>query len=204
MPFPVSIAAQNAHWERKGAYTGEISGPMLQELGVHWVLLGHSERRQYFGETNASVRKRADSLLQQGFHILFCIGETRKERESGLTETILAQQLTEAIPESNQGIANFLDGRVVFAYEPIWAIGTGLTATPQQAEEAQRFIRQLLYNHFGEKASTQTPILYGGSVIPENIQSLLSCPNVDGALVGGASLKAEHFLSLLKSAIEIL
>lgn len=196
-PFPMAIAAQNAHWEKKGAYTGEVSGPMLQELGIQWVLIGHSERRQFFGETNTTARLRAESLLEQGFHVILCLGESREERESGKTEATLTQQLAEMIPDSKKGIASFLNGKLVLAYEPIWAIGTGLTATPDQAEEAHRLIRNFLRDRISAEAAHLTPLLYGGSVTPENSASLLCCPNIDGALVGGASLKLENFVALL-------
>lgn len=195
--FEVTIAAQNACWELKGAYTGEVSGPMLQELGISTVLIGHSERRQYFGETDETVRRRMESLLEQGFQVLLCVGETRAEREAGRTHEVLGRQLRGAIPEPEKGAARFLDGRLVIAYEPVWAIGTGLTATPAQAEETQQQLRLLLEDRFGGGAATKTPILYGGSVTPENIDWLLACPNIDGALVGGASLKPESFLALL-------
>jgi len=197
--FPLSIACQNAHWEKKGAFTGEVSGPMLQEIGISTVLVGHSERRQYFGETDESVRKRTESLLAQGFKVILCIGETRAEREQNQTQEVLKRQLQGALPEANKGAASYLNGQLVFAYEPVWAIGTGLTATPAQAEEAHQFIRELMIQRFGTEAAQKTPILYGGSVTPENIDSLLACANVDGALVGGASLKPEGFLRLLAS-----
>lgn len=202
--FAITVGAQNVHWEKKGAFTGEISGPMLQEIGVSLALTGHSERRQYFGETDETVRKRSESLLEQGFRVILCIGETRAEREAGQTEAVLTRQLQGAIPEPGKGVAAFLDGRVVLAYEPVWAIGTGLTATPAQAEEAQAFIRTYLERQFGAAAAQKTSILYGGSVTPENVDSLLACPNVDGALVGGASLKPEGFLALLASGARIL
>jgi triosephosphate isomerase len=191
--LPVSIGGQNVHFEEKGAYTGEVSGPMLRELGIEWTLVGHSERRQYFGETDASVKKRAESHLRQGFKVILCYGETRSEREDGRTESILRTQLENGLPEA-------WSEALVLAYEPVWAIGTGLTATPEQAEEAHAFSRELLSQRYGEDAARKTKILYGGSVTPENLTSLLSQPNVDGGLVGGASLKPESFLSLLEEA----
>jgi len=197
--MPVSIAAQNAHWEKSGAFTGELSGPMLQEAGIKTVLIGHSERRQYFGETNETARKRSQSLLEQGFQVILCIGETRAERESGKTQAVLTEQLRGSLPE-----VGYLDGRLVLAYEPVWAIGTGLTATPAQAEEAHQMIRKFLWDQHGMEASGRTPILYGGSVTPENVDSLLSCPNIDGALVGGASLKPDSFVKLLESGGKVL
>jgi len=204
LDFPLTIAAQNVHWEKKGAFTGEISGPMLQDFGINWALVGHSERRQYFAETNETARKRTESLLAQGFTVILCIGETRAEREQGKTEEVLTQQIDGALPEAGKGAAAYLTGQLILAYEPVWAIGTGLTATPAQAEEAQRFIRQLLTQRFGKAASEKTPILYGGSVTPENVDSLLACPNVDGALVGGASLKPEGFLQLVAAGCKQL
>ena len=203
-PFPISVGSQNTHWERKGAYTGEVSGPMLSELGITWSLTGHSERRQYFGETDETVRKRTESLLDQKFRVIACIGETRAEREAGRTLEVLTRQVNGIFPEAGKGAALALDGRLVIAYEPVWAIGTGLTATPEQAEDAQKAVRKLLWDRFGMDAAARTPILYGGSVAPENADSLLSCPNVDGALVGGASLKPDGFLSLLASGARAL
>jgi triosephosphate isomerase len=203
LPFPVSIGAQNAHWEKTGAFTGEISGPILKEIGISWVLIGHSERRQFFGETDATVQKRTRSLLEQDFHVILCIGETRGERESGQTETVLTRQIKEALPKIEE-ITRYLDGRLILAYEPVWAIGTGLTATPEQAEDAHRIIRKLILEGHGTQAAEKTPILYGGSVTPENALALLSSQNIDGALVGGASLKPESYFSLIQTAAQIL
>lgn len=201
-PFPTLIAVQNAHWEKSGAFTGEVSGPMLQEIGIEWVLIGHSERRQYFGETDETVRKRSESLLGQGLNVILCIGETRSERESGKTLDVLTRQLTGAIPEAGKGAAPYLDGRLVIAYEPVWAIGTGLTATPEQAEEAHAMVRKHLTDRFGAQAAQKTQVLYGGSVTPENVDTLLACPNVDGGLVGGASLKPESYLALVAAGVK--
>jgi len=196
LPFPIHVSAQNAHWEKSGAFTGEISGPMLREMGIHWVLIGHSERRQYFGETDQTVKKRADSLLGQGFHVILCIGETKAEREGGKTHEVLARQLREGLPqEIPQEILN--DGRLILAYEPVWAIGTGLTATPSQAEEAHHFIREWISKERSPKHADSLRILYGGSVTPQNTAALLQCENIDGALVGGASLKPESFLQVI-------
>ncbi len=200
-PFPIHVGAQNVHWEKSGAFTGEISGAMLSELGISWALVGHSERRQYFGETDETARKRTESLLAQGFRVVLCVGETRAEREANRTLEVLTRQLAGAIPEAGKGAAAYLDGRLVIAYEPVWAIGTGLTASPQQAEEAHQQIRKLLWDRFGMDAAGRTPVLYGGSVTPENVDSLLACPNVDGALVGGASLKPEGFMALLEAGL---
>ena len=194
--LPVQIGSQNAHWEKSGAFTGEVSGAMLQEAGIETVLVGHSERRQLFGETDETVRKRAESLLAQGLKVILCIGETRAERESNQTSVVLTRQLKGALPEKGKGAAAYLDGRLVIAYEPVWAIGTGLTATPEQAEEAHQMIRKHLWDEFGMEAAGRTQILYGGSVTPENSAGLLAKPNLDGALVGGASLKPANFLAI--------
>jgi len=198
-PLPIHLGAQNAHWEKKGAFTGEISGPMLKEQGIHWILVGHSERRQYFGETDSLVRKRCESFLDQGFQVILCIGETREEREAGKTQEILTRQLNHGLPETSALTNSDSLNRLIIAYEPVWAIGTGLTASPQQAEEAHLQIRNFTSEVLGIKRAQKIQILYGGSVTPENIDSLLNCPNVDGALVGGASLKLESFFFLLQA-----
>lgn len=198
--LPFHVGSQNTHWEKSGAFTGEVSGPMLIEIGVRWSLTGHSERRQYFGETDETVRKRTESLLDQGFRVIACVGETRAQREAGETRAVLEKQITGILPKAGEGSARFLDGTLVIAYEPVWAIGTGLTATPEQAEEAHQEIRKQLWERFGMEAAGRTPILYGGSVTPENASALLGCANVDGALVGGASLKAKNFLALVEAA----
>lgn len=189
---PVAVGAQNVHWEEKGAFTGEISGAMVAEIGVKWTLAGHSERRQYFGETDQTVKKRSESHLKQGFQVVLCIGETRAEREAGQTEHVIRTQLAQGLPDT-------WSDRLVIAYEPVWAIGTGLTATPEQAEEAHVISRREIANKYGPEAAAKTLILYGGSVTPENAAGLLSQPNVDGGLVGGASLKPESFLALLEA-----
>ena len=192
------LGAQNAHWEKKGAFTGEVSGLMLQELGIHWVLIGHSERRQYFGETDETVYRRARSLLEQGFHVILCIGETLKERQEGLTEEVLKRQIEKGVPQVHD--MKDLQGELILAYEPVWAIGTGQTAGTEQAQSAHQWIRHVLKTHLNPTWAEQTQILYGGSVTPENLTALLSCADIDGALVGGASLKPESFLSLVQHA----
>jgi triosephosphate isomerase len=174
--------AQNVHWESEGAFTGEISAPMLQELGVTGAIVGHSERRQYFGETDLGVARRAHAALQAGLGVIACVGETWEQRESGDTETVLRVQV-----ESIGDLCGTHD-KLVIAYEPVWAIGTGKTATPEMAGEAHAFIKSLL----------DLPVLYGGSVKPENAQELLSQPAVDGALVGGASLDIESFVAICR------
>jgi len=175
--------AQNVHWESEGAFTGEISAPMLLALGVEGAIVGHSERRQYFGETDTTVARRAEAALAAGLAVIACVGESWEERESNDTETVLRIQV-EAI-----GDACGSHGRLVLAYEPVWAIGTGKTATPEMAEEAHAFIKSLL----------DAPVLYGGSVKPDNAQELLSRPSVDGALVGGASLDIDSFVALCRA-----
>jgi triosephosphate isomerase len=175
--------AQNVHWEREGAYTGEISAPMLLELGVIGSLVGHSERRLYFGETDETVAMRVRAALDAGLHVIACVGETDSERQSGETETVLRRQLAVLEPHPD----------LVLAYEPVWAIGTGLTATPEIAHEAHAFIKSLL----------DAPVLYGGSVRPDNAEGLLSQPDVDGALVGGASLDVESFRAICETGARI-
>ena len=172
--------AQNVHWEAEGAYTGEISAPMLLGLGVAGSLVGHSERRQLFGETDEDVARRARAALDAGLRVIACVGETQAEREGGQTEQVLRRQV--AVLEPHE--------RLVVAYEPVWAIGTGLTATPEMAQEAHAFIKTLL----------DAPVLYGGSVKPDNAAALMAQPDVDGALVGGASLDIESFASICVAA----
>jgi triosephosphate isomerase (TIM) len=180
----LTVFAQNVHWAEDGAYTGEVSAPMLLELGVAGAIVGHSERRQYFGETDETVARRVLAGLGHGLGVIACVGEALEERESGQTELVLRVQveaIRDAVGEHEQ---------LVIAYEPVWAIGTGLTATPEQAREAHAFIKSLL----------EVPVLYGGSVKPENAAELLSQPGVDGALVGGASLDVESFTAICRAA----
>jgi triosephosphate isomerase len=176
--------AQNVHWESEGAYTGEISPPMLLGLGAAGSLVGHSERRQYFGETDAGVARRAQAALGAGLAVIACVGETREQRDSGDTETVLRIQV-----DSVRDACGAHE-RLVLAYEPVWAIGTGLTATPEMVEDAHAFIRALL----------DVPVLYGGSVKPENAAELMAQPSVGGALVGGASLDVESFAAICEAA----
>jgi triosephosphate isomerase len=176
--------AQNVHWEPEGAFTGEISAPMLTALGVRGSLVGHSERRQYFGETDAGVARRAHAALAAGLRVIACVGETQEERDGGDTEMILRIQV-DTIREACGS-----QDRLVLAYEPVWAIGTGRTATPELAQEAHAFIKSLL----------DRPVLYGGSVKPENAEELMGQPDVDGALVGGASLDVDSFVSVCQAA----
>jgi triosephosphate isomerase (TIM) len=179
----IAVAAQNVHWELEGAYTGEISAPMLLELGVYGAIVGHSERRQYFGETDETVAKRASTALAAGLFVIACVGETDDERESGATEEVLRRQVSVLEADDN----------LVVAYEPVWAIGTGKTATPEIAQEAHAFIKTLL----------DVPVLYGGSVKPDNAGDLLGLPDVDGALVGGASLELESFTAICRAGARI-
>jgi triosephosphate isomerase len=175
----IGVFAQNCHWERDGAYTGEVSAPMLRELGVYGAIVGHSERRQYFGETDETVAKRARGALAEGLHVIACVGETEAEREAGETAEVLQRQTS---------VLEF-DDNLVIAYEPVWAIGTGKTATPELANEAHVLIKSVL----------DVPVLYGGSVKPENASELLGQAAVDGALVGGASLDLESFAAICRS-----
>jgi triosephosphate isomerase len=176
------VYAQNVHWELEGAYTGEVSAPMLLELGVTGAIVGHSERRQNFGETDATVGMRAEGALEAGLRVIACVGETEEEREAGETEAVLERQVA-ALPRHE---------RLVIAYEPVWAIGTGKTATPEIAQEAHAFVKSL----------HDTDVLYGGSVKPENAPVLLGLPDVDGALVGGASLDLASFEAICRAAAE--
>ncbi|NDF15518.1 triose-phosphate isomerase [bacterium] len=192
--LPLEIGAQNIHFEKSGAFTGEISGPMLEEIGIRQVLIGHSERRQFFGETDETVLKRAESALSQGFEVLLCIGELLAERQAGRTEAVLGEQLRRILQSASCSEA--FGTRLHLAYEPVWAIGTGVVATPEQAEGAHAHIRGLLGSALGDGKAQQTRILYGGSVTPANFGELLACSQIDGGLVGGASLKPESWQAL--------
>ncbi|MFZ9595398.1 MAG: triose-phosphate isomerase [Bdellovibrionia bacterium] len=203
LPFSLEFGSQNTHGEKKGAFTGEISAPMLKDLGIHWSLVGHSERRQFFGETPETAQKRVLGLLEQGMNVIFCVGETRHEREEERTEAVLKSQLQSTLQALALHYPTQLPAQLVIAYEPVWAIGTGLTATPEQAQQAHEVIRAELVSSAKTPWAQSMPLLYGGSVTPENIQALLRCEAIDGALVGGASLKAESFLSLLRLALEL-
>jgi triosephosphate isomerase len=176
----IGVFAQNCHWADEGAFTGEVSAPMLRELGVYGTIVGHSERRQYFGETDESVARRVEAALAHGLHVIACVGETEAEREAGRTEEVLRRQVSVLEADEN----------LVVAYEPVWAIGTGRTATPAIAQAAHAFVKELL----------DVPVLYGGSVKPENAAELAAQPDVDGALVGGASLDLESFAAICRAA----
>ena len=191
---PIHLAAQNLYWEEKGAFTGEISPLMLKEIGCHYVILGHSERRQFFGETDETVNRRVKAALVQGLKVIFCIGEILKEREEGKTFSVIERQVEGGL----KGLGDQEMKNMVVAYEPVWAIGTGKTATPEQAEEVHRFIRGKLEKLYSREVSEEIRIQYGGSVTPENIRGLMNQPNIDGALVGGASLKADSFSKIVR------
>lgn len=196
---PVMLGGQNAHFEKPGAFTGETSLEMLADVGCRWVILGHSERRQFFGETDGLVNRKIHAALQRGLDVIFCIGEVLQDREAMRTETVLATQLQGGLADLT--IAQL--SKMVIAYEPVWAIGTGVTASPQQAEAAHAFIRNWLVTRFDRSAADAMRIQYGGSVKPDNARELLSQPNVDGALVGGASLKSDQFLGIIHAAAEL-
>ena len=193
----VKVGAQNIHWAENGAFTGEISGAMLKEIGVEYVIIGHSERRQYFGETDETVNKRMQAALANGLKPILCIGETLEEREGNKTEDVLAQQLKGAFADI---CACKLD-QITIAYEPVWAIGTGKTATPEMAEETHAFIRKTLAAIYDEAAAEAMVIQYGGSMKPENAQALVAQKDIDGGLIGGAALKADSFTALVQNAI---
>jgi triosephosphate isomerase len=190
----IEVAAQNIHWESSGAYTGEISAEMIKELGCSMVIIGHSERRQYFGETNETVNKRLHAALKSGLKPIVCVGETIEQREAGKTMDVVGSQLNEGLA----GVSDEQMKHVTIAYEPVWAIGTGKTATTEQAQEVHAFLRGLLKEIFNEQVAQNVRIQYGGSVKPSNAKELLEQEDIDGALVGGASLTADSFLGILK------
>lgn len=189
----IEVGAQDVFWLNEGAYTGEISAPMLAAAGCRWVILGHSERRQYFGETDETVFKKTTAALEAGLNPIVCVGERLEEREEGATELVCATQFARGIA----GLGPEQFARIVIAYEPVWAIGTGKTATPEIAESAHAFIRAEVQKHFGADSAANCRILYGGSVKPDNIKGLMAQPDIDGALVGGASLDPASFASIV-------
>ena len=186
---PVKVAAQNVGWEKEGAFTGEVSPPMLLDIGAEMVIIGHSERRHVFGEDNAMINRRLRAALQFGLTPVLCVGETLAEREAGNTFKVIEEQLAQGLAEVT---AEEME-KVVVAYEPVWAIGTGKTASNEQAQEVHAFIRQLLTRFYEKTLADLIRILYGGSVKPDNVDSLMAQPDIDGVLVGGASLKADAF-----------
>jgi triosephosphate isomerase len=191
----ILLGAQNAHEERQGAFTGEVSVPMLADTGCSHVIIGHSERRHVFGEPGDRLAKKVRAVQAGGLEVIYCIGETLAEREAGRTEDVVARQLEEAIASDVN-----LD-KLILAYEPVWAIGTGKTATPEQAQEVHAFVRSRMASGFGKPAAEAVRILYGGSVKPANAAELMSKPDVDGALVGGACLAAEDFVAIIRAAL---
>ncbi len=189
----IKVAAQDCYWEEEGAFTGEVSPKLLKDAGCTHVIIGHSERRQYFAETNDTVNKKTKASLAAGLTVLFCVGETLSERESGSTFQVIETQLRGGLSNISADDLKLL----VVAYEPVWAIGTGKTATEQQAQEVHAYIRKLLSEIYSKKTANSTRILYGGSVKPDNIKGLMAQPDIDGALVGGASLKADSFAGII-------
>jgi len=189
----IRIGAQNIGWAREGAFTGEISGPMIQSTGATHVIIGHSERRQYFGETDETVLKRTVAALDFALSPIVCVGERLEEREAGRTENVLTGQCQKGIA----GLTEQQFARIVIAYEPVWAIGTGKTATPEMAADAHRVIRSQVREKFGKAAGDAIRILYGGSVKPDSVKSLMAQPEIDGVLVGGASLDPSSFASIV-------
>ncbi len=190
----IGLGAQNMFWEEKGAYTGEISPPMLLDAGCKYVILGHSERRGYFGESDEGINKKLGAALKSGLVPLVCVGEKLGERKEGKANKVVENQLKGCLYKINAQDAE----KIVIAYEPVWAIGTGETATSQQAQDMHHFIREVLGGLFGKKVAQVIRIQYGGSVKPENIKDLMSREDIDGALVGGASLKAKSFIQIVK------
>lgn len=193
----VMVAAQDCHFEESGAYTGETAAEMIKSAGAGWVIVGHSERRTLFGEDNETVAKKLKNVLRNDLKPIVCIGESLEEREAGIQKDVIRKQL-DHILEAADDLAE-----IVIAYEPVWAIGTGKTATPEQAEEMHKYIRELIKNSAGENISESILILYGGSVSLPNAKELLSSPNIDGALIGGASLKADSFIGIAEVAEEL-
>lgn len=189
----IGVAAQNCHWEKSGAYTGEVSAEMLASMGVGTVILGHSERRTYFGETDVTVQKRVRAALDAGLTVILCVGETLEQREQGVTGEVVALQTKIAL----QGVAKDELARVIIAYEPVWAIGTGRTATADQAEEVCREIRTVIRGMFDARTARAVSILYGGSMNAKNCDELLAQPDIDGGLIGGASLKPQDFARII-------
>ena len=189
----IKVGAQNLFWEKSGAFTGEVSGDMLKELGCEYVIIGHSERRQYFSETDQMINRKIFAAFAASLIPIVCVGETLQEREAGRVEEVISTQIRESL----KGLNAKEHGKIVIAYEPVWAIGTGKTATPQQANEVHILIRKLLQEIFGGFAA-DIRIQYGGSVKPENIKELMAQSDIDGALIGGAALKADSFEKLVK------
>jgi triosephosphate isomerase len=192
----IAMGGQNCYLKESGAFTGEISPQMLKDAGCAWVIIGHSERRQYFGEGDDLLNQKLKFALVSGLKVMFCIGETLEEREGGLMNDVLSRQVTKGL----EGLCEADFDNVAVAYEPVWAIGTGRTASPEQAQEVHAFVRGLLRTQFGATVADKTRIQYGGSVKADNVADLMSRPDVDGALVGGAALKADSFAAIVKGS----
>jgi triosephosphate isomerase (TIM) len=197
METNIRLGAQDVYWEKEGAFTGEVSASMLKNVGCEYCIIGHSERRQFFGETNETVNKKLKSLLKEGINPIVCVGEKLAERKSGKTFDVIKDHVVNSLA----GLSEEDMLKVVIAYEPVWAIGTGINATKEQAEEVHKYIRTLLSQMHGADTANSIRIQYGGSVKPENIKELISQKDVDGALVGGASLKADSFVQLVKNCL---
>ncbi len=194
----IQIGAQNVHWAEKGAFTGEISAEMLKELKVKYVITGHSERRQYFGETDETVNKRTKAALNAGLKVIVCVGELLEEREANKTAEVVSRQTIGAL----EGISKQELKRVVIAYEPVWAIGTGKTATAKDANDTIKIIRKVVRKLYGRASASSIRIQYGGSMNPANVNELMAMPNIDGGLIGGASLSAEKFAAVVNYKVE--
>jgi triosephosphate isomerase len=193
---PIALGAQNMHWESEGAFTGEVSPEMILTAGCTYVILGHSERRQYFAETDEQVNRKLKAALRAGLAPILCVGETLAQREAGQIEAVVLGQVRAAL----QGVGEADLPKIALAYEPVWAIGTGRTATPAQAEEVHRLIRSSLRQRYGQEVAEALRLQYGGSVKPENAAELFAQPNIDGGLIGGAALKADSFAAIVKAA----
>ena len=192
----IEVGAENCHWAKSGAFTGEVSADMLTSIGVKYVIIGHSERRMYFGETDETVNKRVRAALDSGLNVILCVGEYLEQREQGVTNEVVAMQTKIAL----NGVSKKELSRIIIAYEPVWAIGTGKTATADQADEVCNVIRNVISSLYDETCAEDITIQYGGSMNDSNADELLSKPNVDGGLIGGASLKANDFASIVKAA----
>ena len=192
----IQIGVENVHWAEKGAFTGEVSAPMLKAIGVKYVIIGHSERRQYFGETDETVNQRVRAALNSGLTVILCVGELLEQRDQGITEEIVRKQTKVAL----QGVSAEEMKQIIIAYEPVWAIGTGRTATPEQANEVNAQIRKCICELYGEDVAKATTIQYGGSMNAKNAEELVAQPDVDRGLIGGASLKAVDFSVIVKAA----
>lgn len=192
----IKVGAENCHWAKSGAFTGEISAEMLAEMGVSYVVIGHSERRQYFGETDATVQMRTRAALDAGLNVILCVGELLEQRETGITQEVVGMQTKAALV----GVSEAELKNIIIAYEPVWAIGTGKTATSAQANEVNAYIRKVVEGLYGKAAADALTVQYGGSMNAANAEELLDQPDVDGGLIGGASLKAADFATIVKAA----